>query len=215
MKYVLKPFAFLLLCVTMFACNKREIIPAPERQVELKNHFKGVINGATTEFTENVNGFKGESNFDLVINASSMDSAIYHSVFKSTSGNQGVIIKHGSLAFDYGASDRPTLASFESFYMNGANHQPAFSERGLNGFSFTYIDGNGNVWESNSVNQPPMEHVEYLTMATESDKSGTYAKFKVKFATRVYRTYTDPLTLLPVTLTLDVTDAVYTGWYKR
>lgn len=210
MKYISKTLAILSIGLIIFSCNKREIIPPPEPKVELKNHFIGKINGSDIELTQNVNGYSGTSGVDLIINASTLDSAVYHSTFKSTQTTQSISVGHGSLVFDWGASDRPTLATFESFYMNGLNLNPIFFAGGLNGFTVTYIDGAGREFKSSTLG-----NANYITMAIESDTSGDYAKFKVGFDTEVSHTYYDPVTLTDVTITVMITDAVYTGWYKR
>lgn len=211
MKYFVKSFAVLSLGILIFSCNKREIIPAPERKVDLKNHFYGKINGVdVVELTQNVNGFRGTSGVDLIINASTLDSAIYHSIFASTESLQGISVGHGSIVFDWNASDRPTLANFESFYLSGPNQNPVFAPGGLTGFTFTYTDGSGRNWRSNANGL-----VAYSSMAIESDDSGDYAKFKVAFETEVFHTYYDPVLQVDVTESMLITDAVYTGWYKR
>lgn len=215
MKYFVKSLAVFSLGVVVFSCNKREIIPPPEPKVELKTHFYGKINGSDLELTQNVNGYTGSSGVDLLINANTLDSAIYHSKLSSTQTLQSVSVGHGSLIFDWGASERPTLATFESFYLSGLNQQPVFSTSGLSGFTVTYTDGSGKEWRSNSNSSYPQEKAEYKSMATESDKNGDYAKFKVNFDTYVYHTYFDNVDQLYITDSILITDAVYTGWYKR
>lgn len=210
MKYLIKPLAVLSLGILIYSCNKREIIPPPERKVELKNHFIGKINGSDIELTLNVNGYSGTSGVDLIINASTLDSAVYYSSFKSTQTPQAITVGHGSLIFDWGASERPTLATFESFYMSGLNLTPVLSGSGLNGFMVTYTDGTGKEFKSNTVG-----NVTYATMAIESDSSGDYAKFKVGFDAEVSRTYFDVDAGMDVTDYIMITNAVYTGWYKR
>lgn len=210
MKYFVKSLAALALVGFMFSCNKREIIPPPERKVELKNHFYGKINGTDVELTQNVNGFSGTSGVDLIINASTMDSAVYHSVFSSTQTSQSVSIGHGCIVFDWNASERPTLANFESFYLSGVNQSPLFATNGFGGFTFTYKDGAGRTWKSGTVGT-----ANYTSMSIESDGSGDYAKFRVIFDTEVSRTYYDPVLEIDVTDYMTITDAVYTGWYKR
>lgn len=215
MKYLVRSLAVLSLGVVVFSCNKREIIPPPEPKVELKNHFYGKINGSDIELTQNVNGYTGSAGVDLIINATTLDSAVYHSIFSSTQSLQAISVGHGSLVFDWGASERPTLATFESFYLSGLNQEPDFSLSGLNGFTVTYTDGAGKDWKSNSNHSYPQESVEYNSMATESDSKGDYAKFKVSFNTYVYHTYYDNIQDIYVTDSILITDAVYTGWYKR
>lgn len=210
MKYFVRSFAVLFLGVMVFSCNKREIIPPPVPKVDLKNHFYGKINGTDIELTQNVNGYAGTSGVDLIINASTLDSAVYHSVFSSTQTSQSVSVGHGSIVFDWNASDRPTLANFESFYLSGLNQTPPFATGGLTGFTFTYIDGAGRTWRSNTIGTAA-----YSSMSIESDASGDYAKFKVGFDTEVFRTYYDPVLEIDVTESMVITDAIYTGWYKR
>ncbi|MCO5259808.1 MAG: hypothetical protein M9916_06660 [Crocinitomicaceae bacterium] len=210
MKYIFKPLAVLMIGVALFSCNKREIIPAPTPKVDLKNHFYGKINGTAVELTQNVNGYTGASGVDLIINANALDSAIYHSIFSSSNSSQQVNIAHGCIVFDANASERPSVQTFESFYQSGLNLSPLFNANGLNGFSFSFTDGAGKEWKSKTFGT-----ANYTKMAIESDESGDYAKYKVEFETKVYNTHLDVVTQNYVTDSMTVTDAVYTGWYKR
>lgn len=215
MKYLVKTLAFAGLIVAVTSCNKREIIPAPEPVVELKNHFYGKINSSDVELTLNVNGYVGSSDLDLIVNSNTLDSAIYLSSMSSPTHNQAVKVGHGSLLFDWGTSERPTLASFESFFKSAINLQPIFSVRGLNGFYFIYVDASGKEWKSNQNHAYLNENVTYLSTVKESDSSGDYMKFKVEFETYIYHTYLNIVDSLYYTDSMLVTDAVYTGWYKR
>jgi len=210
MNYILKSVAVLSLGIAFFSCNKREIIPAPTPKVDLKNHFYGKVNGTDIELTQNVNGYTGTSGVDLIVNANSLDSAIYHSIFSSTSSMQQVNISHGSIVFDANASERPVVSTFESFYLSGPSLVPSFSISGLSGFSFTFTDGSGKEWASKTVGT-----AKYTQMAVESDESGDYAKYRVEFDTRIYYSYLDVPTQTTITDSMEVVDAVYTGWYKR
>lgn len=215
MKYLFKTLTFAGVLVAVAACNKREIIPAPEPVVDLKNHFYGKINSSEVELTQNVNGYVGSSDLDLIVNSNTLDSAIYLSTMSSPSANQLVKVGHGSLLFDWGASERPTLASFESFFLAAPNLQPSFSTRGLNGFCFIYVDASGKEWKSNQNHSYLDENVTYLSTSKESDTSGDYMKFKVEFETFIYHTYYHLIDSVYYTDSMLVTDAVYTGWYKR
>jgi len=215
MKFFYKTLAILALATVVFSCNKREIIPAPTREVELKNHFIGIIDGGTVEFTENVNGFTGSSGVDLIINATGMDSAVYHSIFSSSQTAQKISVGHGCLVFDWGSSERPLLSAFENYFLASPNQTPTFSAGGLSGFTVTYTDASGREWKSNGDHEYVNESVEYELMAIESDASGDYAKFKVTFNTYVYSTYFDNVSQTYITDRLLITNATYTGWYKR
>lgn len=215
MKYLAKTMMAIAFGAAIVSCNKREIIPAPEPRVELKNHFIGKIGATVIELTQNVNGYDGTSGVDLIINATTLDSAIYHSTFSSSQSLRAISVGHGSLVFDAASSEHPSKAQFESFYKSGLNQSPAFSTSGLHGFTVTYTDGAGKQWRSNATHAYGQESAEYVKMDVESDKTGDYAKFKVKFNTYVYNTYFDEQAQTNKTDSLLMTDAVYTGWYKR
>lgn len=210
MNYILKSVAVLSLGIAFFSCNKREIIPAPTSKVDLKSHFYGKINGTNIELTQNVNGYAGTSGVDLIVNANTLDSAIYHSKFSSSNSLQQVNIAHGSIVFDANASERPSVSTFESFYLSGPNLVPSFSVNGLGGISFSFTDGSGKEWKSKTIGT-----AQYTKMGVESDENGDYAKFRVEFDTRVYYSYLDVPTQTTITDSMEVVDAVYTGWYKR
>jgi len=204
-----------LIC-TVYSCNKREIIPAPTPVVDLENHFYGKFDGTDVEFTENVNGYTGSSNADFTISASDIDKAVYYSTMSSSSATRSITIGQGSIEFDNGSSDVPTLSLCNSFW--NTYNEPLFSDEGLNGFVVRYRDANGNVWNSNEAHAYPLEDVIYSNIVQESDINGDYSKFTVNFATNLYHTFMiidefgdttyDTQSIL-------LTDAVYKGWYKR
>jgi hypothetical protein len=211
-------FILFFVLITFFvSCNKREVVPAPELKVELESHFIGKINGANVEITRNVNGYRGSADKDLIVNAGDIDSAIYHSIFKSNNSSIAIDVSHGSLLFDSNKSSSPANDAFESFFVSKLNQQLSFSIDGLSGISVKYTDGNGYVWTSNENNSYYNEKASYFEMDTEGDASGEYAKFKLKFDTYVYRTYgvtQEDNSVLYFTDSMLVTDAIYTGWYK-
>ena len=209
-KLVLLVFAGL----TIAACNKREIIPAPERKVELKNHFIGTIEGTEVELTENVNGFSGKSDVTMIVSPNAIDSAVYQSEFYSTSSLQSIKILHGSVLFEAASSPKPSLAYFKSFY--SANTEPVFSNEGKNGFAIEYTDAAGKKWKTRQQNTSTDESVQYLYLEQKSDEAGDYMLFRITFSTVVYRDLIDPIDDTNITeLALPITNATYTGWYKR
>jgi hypothetical protein len=195
--------------MTTIACNKREIIPAPVQKVELESHFFGKINGTDLEFTEDVLGYTSSSTYDLQINALSLDSAVYYSTMSSPDQNRSITVGHGSIQFDANTASVPSLSQFNNFY--NTNLTPFFSNSGKNGFTIQYKDTQGRTWRSNQSGILPSESVAYSNVRQESDANGDYSKFTVAFNTYVY--YYD--FILAELDSLAVTQAVYTGWYKR
>lgn len=209
MKYFKLTASFLLVAVVFFSCNKHEVIPAPVPKADLETHFFGTIGGSDVELTENVNGYSGNSAADFIISAGGIDSAVYYSQFSSNVSSLSIKVGHGSVEFDNGSSSSPTLSAFNNFYNN--NLTPLFSTNGKNGFTVTYVDGNGRTWQSNEDHLLPTESVEYTNVSQESDNTGDYTKFTVTFNCYVYsfNVVTGIVDQLPIT------DAVYKGWYKR
>ncbi len=209
MKIFKTTLSFVAIAMLVFACNKREIIPAPIQKADLPIHFMGKIGNSDIELTENVNGYAGSSDVDLNISAGGIDSAVYYSTFSSSTNSLSVTVGHGSIEFDNGASTTPTLSVFNNFYNNSLT--PLFSINGVNGFTVTYRDAQGKIWQSNDAHAYPTESVEYINVSQESDNTGDYSKFTVKFSTYVYRFNI----VTGVVDSLLITDAVYKGWYKR
>lgn len=191
------------------ACNKREIIPAPVKKVALESHFSGKINGTDVEFTEDVLGYAGSSTNDLQVNALALDSAVYYSTISSPSQSLSITVGHGSIQYDANSSSIPTLSLFNNFYTT--NLTPVFSNNAKNGFIVQFRDGQGRTWKSNEAHILPTESVLYSNVSQESDANGDYSRFKVAFNTYVY--YFDNILLQMDSLA--ITNATYTGWYKR
>jgi len=213
----MKIFNLIFLCATVFigfvACNKREIIPAPVVKIELESSFVGKIGGSTVEFTQNVGGYAGSSAPDLIIDAGSIDKAVYNATMSSSGDSRSITVGHGSLFFDSNASSVPAKTEFNAFFTNAANIQPDFSNGGTSGFRVKFRDSAGRLWNSNEANAYPLENVIYTNIRQESDNTGDYSSFRADFACYVYRTWTDGVGTY--TDSLLITDAVYKGWYKR
>ena len=216
MNYIKMTLALGAIICTTYACNKREIIPAPTPKVDLENHFFGKFDGTDVEFTQNVNGYAGSSNADFTISASDIDKAVYYSTMSSESSSRSITIGHGSIEFDNGTSDVPTLSLFNNFW--NTYKEPLFSEDGINGFVVRYRDANGIVWKSNEDHDYPLEDVIYTNIVQESDDTGDYSNFQVNFATNLYHTFMNIDQFGDTTYdtqSILLTDAVYKGWYKR
>lgn len=213
MKNIKRYTIIALAAFSFFSCNKREIIPAPTPKVELKNHFIGTINSTEIELTQNVNGYEGSSDVRTIISPDALDSAIYQSVFKSNDQMQSIKVLHGSILFDASANARPSLAYFNSFYRT--NDQPTFSNLGYNGISIEYHDASGKMWRTNQLNTSPVENANYIFLEQKTDASGDYMKFKLNFNTNLYREELDPISNTMVERMITITNATYTGWYKR
>src|SRR5690606_28296789 len=117
MKYATFTIALAALGLTIFSCNKREIIPAPEPEVDLECHFYGKFNNTDLELTQHVNGYDGSSAADFIISASGIDSAVYYSSMSSSESPQSITVGHGSIEFDASSSSKPTLALFNNFFL--------------------------------------------------------------------------------------------------
>lgn len=209
MKYFKFTATIAALFLLVISCNKHEIIPAPIQKAELVTHFVGTIGNSEIELTENVNGYAGSSDADFNISAGGIDSAVYYSTFSSSTASIAVTVGHGSVEFDNTASSTPTLSAFNNFF--NTNLTPTFSLAGKNGFTVTYQDAQGKVWQSNEDHLLPGESVEYTNVSQESDNTGDYHKFTVTFNVYVYK-YNNATLMFDSLL---ITDAVYKGWYKR
>ncbi len=210
----IKQYALLILTgLTIISCNKREIIPAPERKIDLKNHFVATIDNSDVTLTQNVNGYTGKSDVSLVVYPDVVDSAIYQSEFFSEQTLQYIKVMHGSILFDASTTNKPSIAYFNSFYPN--NMDPEFMNAGKNGFAVEYRDVHGKVWSTRTQNHAGPLFANYTWMDIQSDAQGDYVLFKVNFSVTLYRDEYNALLDQTTELSLNITDATYTGWYKR
>jgi hypothetical protein len=192
------------------SCIEHEVIPAPVPMVDLNCHFYGVINGTPLELTENVLGYTGIADKNLILLPSpSYSSAVYTFEMLSSQSAKSAKVSLGSVFWDRGVSTDPTETQFDTFHNN--NLTPAFSNGGANGFEFMYRDETGTEWFSkeNSMN---FQDVVFSAVSQESDTSGHYSMFTCNFDCYVYR-------LNAVTLAWDdsmqVQNAVLTGWFRK
>jgi len=207
MKYFAYSIVLSVISIAFFACNKREVVPAPKQTVQLNNRFFGKINSVDSELTKNVNGYVGSSYKDVIFHSNAPDSVVYYSVFSSPGTVESLAVGHGSIITELDSAQySPSLQVFSNFYTNYANQTPSFSTNGQHGFVVSYTDPAGVVWRSNQMHTYSLENVQYHDLAIKSDASGDYATFTVSFGAYLYSTNGDSLLL---------SDASYIGWYQR
>ncbi len=197
-------------------CPKHEIIPAPVPHVELTSKFIGTINGTSVELTQNVNGYYLDALKTKVILSSPTPSyAIYSAEMKSAQSLVSVKVNLGSVYFDAGVSQDPALEVWNSFInANVTPNDPTYTVDGMDGFEVVYRDGNGAVWKSDATSPD----VKFTNIVQESDATGDYSKFLCSFNCVVSRTVPDTSTPDPndtITLTMPITDAQFTAYFKR
>lgn len=191
------------------SCIEHEVIPAPVPMVELNCHFYGVINGTPLELTENVLGYTGQADKNLILLPSpSYSSAVYTFEMLSSQTAKSVKVSLGSLFWDRGVSTDPTETQFDSFH--NSNPTPVYSNSGANGFEFIYRDQAGLEWHSkeNSVNA---QDVVFSNISQDTDTSGHFSLFTCNFDCYVY--HQDAVTLLWDSL--QIQNAVLTGWFQK
>jgi len=207
MNYIMRIFYFLFVIALLFGCNKHEVVPPPDELIHVNNRFYGKVNGVDIELTRYVNGYMGSAQRHVIFHSNAPDSIVYYSTFKSPNSLEALMIGHGSIIAELESDiSLPDKKIFDNFYTNYANQTPSFSLNGTDGFTVSYTDKNGTIWQSNQSHSYPLEDVQYTEMSLQSDTSGDYALFTVVFNTYLYSPYGDSILM---------TDAHYTGGYKR
>lgn len=210
--YILVSFA--LLMGTLFtACIKHEVIPPPEPLVDLEVHFEGIINGTAVEYTDDVDGFNGEtSDAQLILTSPSLSSVSYFCDMTSNLIDRSLKIGMGSIYWDAGALDKPSPEQFNNFFTDLENVSGIpYTTDAVDGFEVTYTDNFGNVW----VSDPTSTNVQsalFTSVETESDDTGDFAKFTVEFTCYLYRTISE----VPLERdSIKIDNGVFQGWFKR
>ncbi len=214
MKTIKLSFSALLLSTLIFACVKHEVIPAPIDTVILKPYFTGKINQSSVEYTDDVDGFNGvTSQSEHIVTSPLKSKVIYYCDMTSNLINTSIKVGYGSLEWDAGAIEKPSLIEFNSFFTSILDPAPIFyGSYPDSGFEVEYKDAFGNTWNSDkaSVN---VQSVKFTKIENESDATGDYCKFTVEFSCYVYR----PTIVLgvPERDSIPIDDAHFEGWFLR
>lgn len=212
--------------LSLAACIKHEIIPAPEPRVELICHFNGKIGGSDLELTQNVQGYYLETNKLKIVPPTGFSEAVYYSEIKSADNSVAVKLSMGKMKWDGGTSNDPSVTVFNNFFKN--NLIPSYTTgavlttAGTAGLEVSYRDGVGNIWLSKEADNN-VNTIEFTNLSQETDKTGDYSKFIANFNCKVYHTF---VTIVqhpapqPNDTILDeqsflISDGVFKGWYKR
>lgn len=206
--------SFALLVASLFvSCVKHEVIPKPADIVDLQVHFEGSINGTYVEYTDDVDGFNGEtSDAQFIVTSPAQSSVSYFCDMTSNLINRSLKIGMGSLYWDAGAIEKPLVEDFNTFFtaLKDQTGIP-FTAGAVNGFEVTYTDNFGNVWVTDETSINP-QNVLFTAIENDSDNTGDYSKFTVEFDCYLYRTVTE----VPLTRdSIRIVDATFDGWFKR
>lgn len=211
--------------LAIFACNKHEIIPAPEQRVKLDFHFQGYMRGTFAEFTQNVDGFDLETNKIKTILPNSFSRATYYSMLKSNQKNISLKLLIGEALWDGLENADPDINAFTDMFKNypTPKFNPGASMVAGNDtttFDVEYKDVNGNIWKGdpNFTNT-----LEFTYLSQESDVTGDYMKYIAKMDITLYRRWWeyhyDQLGLLNDSTEhydyWQITNGVLKGWFKR
>jgi hypothetical protein len=210
--YILVSFAILL--GSLFSsCIKPEIIPAPEPLVDLKVHFEGNINGTDVEYTDDVDGFNGEtSDAQLILTSPSPSSVAYFCNMTSNLIDRSLKVGMGSIYWDAGALEKPSVEQFNDFFTGLENTTGLpYTSGAIDGFEVSYTDNFGNVWVSDPTSTNT-QSVLFTSIENESDNTGDYSKFTVEFSCYLYRT----VSTLPLERdSISMSNGIFEGWFKR
>jgi hypothetical protein len=207
MRFIL--FGAIALTLSVTSCIEHEVIPAPVPTVDKYCHFEGLINGISTEFTENVSGYYcSGTKAKYILPAPAFSSAVYYSEMLSPTYPVSIRIGLGSLQWDAALSAEPSLSTFNDFHMN--NTTPAYSNSAANGFEVAYKDGSGLLWTSKQTS-PNFQDVTLSAIKQGSDATGDYSRYVCTFNCYVYRQ--DPVTLAWDSIRIQ--NAELKGFFKR
>lgn len=200
----------LLFTGVLSSCVKHEVIPAPQPLVELKTYFTGIINGTDVEFTDDVDGFNGETTqAQYIFPAPALSSVVYYCDMNSNLIETSIKVGIGSLDWDAAAIEKPSLTQFNDYFTGLKTPNVVnFSNGALDGVEITYRDAFGNTWVSdeNSVN---LQEVKFIDVKNESDNTGDFSKVTVEFSCHVYRT----VGLEKDSVRID--NGHFEGWFQR
>jgi|GEM_PF-941608 len=211
----------------IFACNKHEIIPAPEQRVKLDFHFQGYMRGTFTEFTQNVDGFDLETNKTKTISPNSFSRATYYSMLKSSQKNISLKLLIGEALWDGLENADPDINAFTDMFKNYPT--PKFSSgasmyagNDTTTFDIEYKDVNGNIWIGDTA-LGAIRKIEFTYLSQESDVTGDYmkyiAKIDIQLCRRWWEYHYDNLGLLDDSSfhydSWQITDGILKGWFKR
>lgn len=185
--------------------NTNPIIPPPDPMVSLSTHFSGLIDGTPLEFTQNTDQYEGAaSHAYIILPPPSFSSAVYCFRLSSPNYSPAIEIFHGSVYWDYGVSNHPTVSQFNSFF--DTHLTPAYATGGQDGFEVRYTDNAGAIWTSNGASLNPQD-VTFSGLVSESDTLGDYTKFTVDFNCYVYNA--------ALTDSINIQNAELKGWFQR
>jgi hypothetical protein len=211
MKTSIKIISSLFLSVAFFSCVKHEVIPKPIESVKLVPYFTGIINGTDVEYTDDVDGFNGETTeAQYIVAPPAFSKFVYFHEMNSNLINTTIKVGIGSLEWNAGALEKPSLTQFNTFFTERLTPVTLnYSLNAIDGFEVTFKDAFSNTWTSDetSVNT---QTASFTSIENDSDNTGDYSKFTVNFSCYVYRS----VSLIERDSIL-IENGILKAWFKR
>ncbi|MBW7868641.1 MAG: hypothetical protein H3C31_09985 [Brumimicrobium sp.] len=206
----MKLFSKIMIVMGVFlfaSCIKHEIIPAPEKKVDLPASFSGMLNGSPYELIKDKDGYRCiATQAKEILPSPQPSNVIYYSSIESAQKMDLIKISLGKLNFNPGTDAVPTLNEFKTFFTN--NKTPDFMRDGLGGVEIAYRDAQGNVWLSREDSTQPQNFV-FSSQKQETDEKGDYMKCVAQFNVTLYDDRDAP------TDSIVFMNATYEGYFKR
>lgn len=198
-------FLYALPVILMYSCIKHEIIPAPEKKVELKAYFKGYIDSTDVDWRQNINDYACEAtnSRNVTQDPGKKSSAIFYAEMISPSVKGSIRLGIGSIYWN-GIINNPTKEIFNTFMLNHTT--PKYSTGAVDGVEIRFTDNFGKQWFSDSTSTD----IEFTSMSPESDLTNDYMKFQVSFSCFVYRQIDEK-----TKDSIEIKSGVFKGWFQR
>lgn len=205
----LRVFTLLITLLAFSACIEHEVIPPPRPVVDLECAFSALIDGTEYTLIENVGGlFCDPAKSKEILPLPQPSTATYYATIRSDDLLEldFIQVKLGKLLFNAEIAIDPSLEQFTEFFMD--NLEPEYERDADGGVEIIFRDQNGGVWTS-SPDGPANQFFTFVNIEQESDEDGDYLKFIANFNTTLYDDIDDP------TAEIEITNAVYTGYFQR
>lgn len=196
--------AVVLASLTLVACSKPDIVPAPDTRADTKIHFEGIVNGTDIEWTKNVNGYYAAPNSVLTYDSVSGSNAYqFYSFMQSDANLASFGLGLGSIIHDPEVSEKVSQDAFSRFFSTDSTY--SFSTNALNGVEIVYSDASGRLYKSEEAFPGT---VTFKSFQLLQDNDGDYMQFEADVDCTVYSFQED-------TMTATIQGATFTGYFVR
>jgi len=161
--------------------NQHEVIPPPLQVADLECSCNATVDGIAYEYVDSCT-YDNTKTITTGTSTARYSTKVSQPIIQGAGFTEGIELEMRTLEWVDDGSNFPTVEEWKAYFENNLNPDYYISDAlNSNGVSIKWTDPNGDLWQSDTTLFCSGIDFVYTTMASDSDQTGNYMKFRAIF----------------------------------